>query len=67
MINSLSVFVLLFITVTEVGKILAKNLGKNVFCFFNSNNNETLNVCDFYMYFKEINFSLFHWEILMKY
>ena len=66
--NSLSVFVLVgYITVTEVGKILAKNLGKNLFSFFNSNNhNETLNVSDFYMHFKEINFSLFDWEKLMK-
>ena len=66
--NSLSVFVLVgYITVTEVGKILAKNLGKNIFSFFNSNNNnETLNVSDFYMHFKEINFSLFDWEKLMK-
>jgi hypothetical protein len=66
--NSLSVFVLVgYITVTEVGKILAKNIGKSFMSFFQSDDNqEKLNISDFYMHFKEIDFSIFDWEKLMK-
>ena len=66
--NSLSVFVLVgYITVTEVGKILAKNIGKSFMSFFQSDDNqEKLNISDFYIHFKEIDFSIFDWEKLMK-
>ena len=66
--NSLSVFVLVgYITVTEVGKILAKNIGNQFLNFFKSNDNEEqLNMSDFYLHFKDIDFSIFDWEKLMK-
>ena len=66
--NSLSVFVLVgYITVTEVGKILAKNIGKSFMSLFKSDDNqEQLSMSDFYMHFKEIDFSFFDWEKLMK-